>query len=117
MITSFWAKREEMHYRSKNIIMFISKLCSPIGVEKKSRNENNLLLMKLECVSHPFSMSERNNYTDLSFNREVYDKKYFKVFQKQYTKVRSFSTMVIPVIPLELEMGEKLSFKLLKCSQ
>lgn len=56
---------------------------------------------------------------DLNFNREIYDKKYFRVFEsntfmeeKEYTKVRSFSTMAIPVIQLDLEMGEKLSFKM-----
>lgn len=68
------------------------------------------------------NLSERNNDMELNFNREIYDKKYFRVLEsntfmeeKEYTKVRSFSTMAIPVIQLDLEMGEKLSFKLLKC--
>lgn len=64
------------------------------------------------CFTFHFFLSERNNDMDLNFNREIYDKKYFRVLEsntfmeeKEYTKVRSFSTMAIPVIQLDLEMG------------
>lgn len=41
-----------------------------------------------------FNLLERNNDMDLNFNREIYDKKYFRVFEsnifmeeKEYIKV------------------------------
>lgn len=53
-------------------------------------------------TSYFFNLSERNNDMDLNFNREIYDKKYFRVLEsntfmeeKEYTKVRSFSTMAM----------------------